>query len=206
MTDSTDPRSTGDEPTDPTAPPWTPPEPAPPTQPIPTEPPVAQPSPYAPPAPDPYPAAPPDPYGQAPYGQMPYAQNPYGETPNLPQQADPAPYGQAYSQSPYAPSPYGSPFAEPPRPGASGSSLALTIVSAVATVLCCLFCLPSLILGIVALSRQSTDPASSARLTRYGWIGLGIALALSLLAIAGFIAVAASGGFDTGGTSDYEGL
>ena len=72
--------------------------------------------------------------------------------------------------------------------------------------LCCLFCLPSLILGIVALSRQSTDPASSARLTRYGWIGLGIALVLGVIAIAGFVALAASGTFDDSSTYDYQGL
>ena len=35
---------------------------------------------------------------------------------------------------------------------------------------------PALIFGIVGLSKQSTDPEGSARMTRYGWIAFGVGL------------------------------
>lgn len=216
---------------DPTAPSWSSPPQAGQTQPVPAgdptrpigvepaaaaEPPVTPPSPYAAPqppaqapaAPDPWagqqPSSGPPPYPpqptQQPYGEQPYGQPAYGQTPYGQQ-----PYGQVdYGQSPYAPSPYGSPF--PTQPQQNNTALALTITSAVATVLCCLVCLPALIFGIVALSKQSTDPQASLRMTRYGWIALGITAALGVLIVLGFFALGLSGVFDDSGTYDYDGL
>ena len=58
------------------------------------------------------------------------------------------------------------PYGQPQR---NGSALALTITAGILTVFCCsLLTLPSLILGIIGLTKQSTDPEGSARPTRYG--------------------------------------
>ncbi len=142
----------------------------------------------SPPTASPYGQAP---YGQAPYGQAPYGQAPYGQTP----------YGQAYGQSPYPPPPV--PYGAPQQ---NSGALTLTIVSAIATVTCCLLCAPSLIFGIVALSKQSTDPQASARMTRYGWIAFGISLAIGVVLAVAFVAFGSIGAFDGSTTSDYEGL
>ena len=195
MDDSTEQGGTGGGFEDPTAPTWATPDP---TQPIPSsQPPVTPPSPYA--APEPYVA--PQPPAAAPYGQPPYGQAPYGQ----------APYGRPVRQAPYGQPPYGqSPYPPPPVPyGApqqNNGALTLTIVSAVATVMCCLLCLPSLIFGIVALSKQSTDPQASARMTRYGWIALGICVALAVVLVVVFVALGVFGAFDASTSYDYEGL
>lgn len=220
MTDGTDPGAGSGFP-DPTAPSWASSEP---TQPIPgTEPPVTPPSPYAaPPTPltgttdpwagspsavqPPYPPSgyppaadpaaahpqpgtsyPQPPYGQAPYGQPGHAQTPYGQPG----------YGQpAYGQPGYGYPPYGG------APQPNNGAVVLTIVAAVATAMCCLLFTPSLVFGIVALTKQSTDPAGSARLTRYGWIAGGITLALGILAVVLFFALGAFSSI--GGSSSYQ--
>ena len=204
MDDSTEQGGSGGGFEDPTAPTWATPDP---TQPIPSpQPPVTPPSPYA--APEPYVAPPPPqaaPYGQAPYGQPPqpgpYGQPPYGQPPQ------PAPYGQPpYGQNPYGQSPYPPPPVPYGAPQQNNGALTLTIVSAVATVMCCLLCLPALIFGIVALSKQSTDPQASARMTRYGWIALGVCVALAVLLVVVFVALGVFGAFDASTSYDYEGL
>ena len=136
----------------------------------------AAPPPWAPPA-----------YGQPPaYGRHPaYGQAPYG------------------GPSPYGPSPYTAPGMYGP-PQRSGSALALSITAGILTVFCCsVLTLPSLILGIVALSKQSTDPQGSARLARYGWIAFGIGVFITVLAIIVFAALGAGGYLDDSGP--YEG-
>ena len=85
------------------------------------------------------------------------------------------------------------------------SAIALTITAGVLSVLCCsLLTLPALILGIVGLSKQSTDPEGSARMTRYGWIAFGVGLLVSILAIIGFFALGAGGYFDDPGPYDGD--
>jgi len=163
---------------------------------------VAQPSPYeAPPASA---EAPPSPYdtqqlAQPPvYGSQPtpYGQpaSPYGQQPD-PYGAPPA-YGQP--QPGYGPGPYAA------APQTNGSALALTIISAIGALSCCLITLPSLIFGIIALSKQSSDPVQSAKMAKYGWIAFGICVALAVLAAIGFFAAGSAGWFDDGGYSDYE--
>lgn len=209
MNDSTEQGGTGEGFQDPTAPTWGTPEP---TQPIPSpEPPVTPPSPYAAPAPYAAPQPPelpaaPAPYGQPPYeqpsyGQAPYGQPPYGQAPYGQAPYGQTPYGQAYGQSPYPPPPV--PYGAPQQ---NSGALTLTIVSAIATVTCCLLCAPSLIFGIVALSKQSTDPQASARMTRYGWIAFGISLAIGVVLAVAFVAFGSIGAFEGSTTSDYEGL
>jgi len=206
----------------PDAPPTTPPATTPPT----TEIPLASPSQPSTPTTDagappwssapPPPSSPPPAYGPPPtygseaaaYGaQPPYGQPPtYGQAPaygspaqtygDQPPYGQPPPYG--YAPSPYAaPGPYGQ---APPR---NGSALALTIVSAVTTLACCLFTAPALIFGIVALTRQSTDPEGSSRMARYGWIAFGVAIVLSLIAVALFFALGTAGSF--GGSTTFDG-
>ena len=72
--------------------------------------------------------------------------------------------------------------------------------------MCCLLCAPALIFGIVALSKQSTDPLGSARMTRYGWIALGVTVLLAILLVVAFFAFGMAGAFDSGSSYDYEGL
>jgi len=207
MTDSSDPDRSDGGFDDPTAPTWTGPDDGSPTGPsVPGDAtqPVATGEPTRPfPAADPpfpqQPAAP-SPYGQAPYVQPPYGSAQYDQLGPVETPYGQQPYGStAYGQPPYAlpPAPYG----PPPQ---NGSALALTIVSAIATLMCCLFSLPALVLGIVALSKQSSDPQGSARLARWGWFALAGGAALAVIAVVIFFVIAAAGGFD-GGSYDYQG-
>jgi hypothetical protein len=154
-----------------------------PTQPVP---------PYgAPPSPQ-QPQQPPyqTPYGQPAYGQPPYQppqQPPYGSQPQ---------YGYGYPQPPgYATPAYGGYSQPTPTPG---STIALVVVSGICT-LGCLFGIPSLVLGIIALTKVNTNIAETRRLTRIGWIVFGVVAALAVLAIIVIIAIAAS----TSSSSDY---
>lgn len=209
MNDGTGPGQDDQARPDPTAPSWATPEvtqqiPTEPTPSVPVEPPIAPPTPYAPRSSAPEPAAPPAPYGQAPYGQAPYGQAPYGQA-----SADPTAYGRpGYGQSPYGPSPYGSPFTPYGQqayaaPQQSSSALVLTILSAVGCLLCCLWFAPSLVFGIVALSRQSSDPASSARITRYGWVSVGVMALLGVLLGVALFAWAVHTGVESTPQVDY---
>jgi hypothetical protein len=116
----------------------------------------------------------------------------------------PQPYGQPPGPSDgYAPWPYAPPgtYGVPRR---NGSALALTITSGILSVFCCsVLTLPALILGIVALAKQSTDPAGSTRYARYGWIAFGVGLLVTLVVAAIFFALSLGGAFDD--SSYYEG-
>lgn len=208
MDDSTDPARSGEGSDDPTAPAWASPPPAPPTQPLPSGPPIAPPSPYA--APDtgrasdprapvdqpPYPQQPQDsPYGSIPYGPPGYVQQPYGSPAygRPPYGLPPEPYGPP-------PGPYG-PYGAPPA--RNTSAVVLTVLSGVATALCCLFGLPSLILGIVALNRQTSDPQGSARMSKYGWITFGVLMALALVVV---VVLGVVGSADPSTSNDFDGL
>lgn len=140
----------------------------------------------------------PGPYDQpAAYGTP----TPYGGPYGAPQ---PGLYGGPYSQP--APSAYGpGPAATPPPayPGApgysaypgyppaalapprsGGSSLALTIVAALAMLCSCFFVgLPSVVLGGIALSQNAVQPAKARRNTIVGWWVLGANLVLALVAL-----------------------
>jgi hypothetical protein len=167
--------------------------------------------------PNPYPTQPPaygqDPYGQQPYGQPPaFGQDPYAPPPEYGQQpgyGQQPTYGQPqpYGQDPYAqPAPYAPPPAGYGASTTNSSALTLTIISGV-SILCCggLFTIPALILGIVALAKQSTDPSGSARMTRYGWIAFAVGMALVVIVAVVLIAIALAGGFDTSVSTSYGG-
>jgi hypothetical protein len=167
----------------------------------------------------------PQPYAENPYGQ-PAPQQPYADQPYAPPYAD-HPYAQQqpsapqYPSQPYAeqqgyapqypeqqqypgylPSPYAAPgsYGQPPR--SNVSALALTVISGISAVFCCLLAAPALGFGIVALTRQSSDPDGSARMTRYGWIAFAVAAALGVLAVAIFVLLTVAGGFDESGSLD----
>ncbi len=228
---STDDQGQGQDPfNDPTAPapdaPLTPPYAggpsagAEPPNPYPTQPPTPRQEPYgqhgeygAPPAygQQPYGEAleygQPSPYGQA---QPPaYGQQPYGEGPAYGQ---PSPYGQAQPPTYGQPPAYGSPLPGPyaSGPGAYGveqrntSALTLTILSGI-SILCCggIFSIPALVFGIIALTKQTTDPTESRRMTKFGWIAFAVGVAILVVVAGIFIAIAVAGGFDT--SSTYEG-
>jgi hypothetical protein len=126
----------------------------------------------------------PPPYGQQPppYGQ----QAPYGQ----PGYYAPQPY-QGYQQPPgYATPPYGGYPQPTPTPG---STIALVVVSGILT-LTCLFGIPSLVIGIVALTKVNTNIEETRRLTRIGWITLGVIGSIALVALVVLIAVAISSG------------
>lgn len=212
--------------TDPTASPdWTPPA-APesaPTEQIPqgSEPPAVPPVPPAPSYDSPY---------QAPRGPAnPYAgssaqptNNPYAATPPPPPYdpyAAPQPPYDPYAATGGQPSQGGYPAYDAPGqwqapPAAYGapapqntSALVLTILSGIVTVSCCIPGIAPLILGIMALTKQSTDPEASRRLSRWGWIAFAIGMALVVIGVIAFIALGVAGVWDDGSYSsdpDYS--
>ena len=227
MSDSTEPRPEGRD--DPTAPPAPEPFPAPPSatpdqptygqpsyeQPTYHQPTYGQPS-YGqpaygqvppPPGADPYPAAPQG-AGQQPWDQPPAPQQPpvagqpgtdpyAGYVPGAYPTPGGQPYGQPYSQ-PY-PGTYGGPAPS------NGSLIALTVISGISIVSCCnILGIPALVLGILGLSKNSTDPEGAARLGRWGWIAFAAGI---VLAVVGLGLLIAFGTFSEGGGSsvDFEG-
>jgi hypothetical protein len=147
---------------------------------------------------------------------------PYGEQQGQPVDPRSFPPPQVYGQpAPRAPDPYAPRYGPPPAYGGysqpagygtpasggypqpaptPGSSIALVVVSGF-FVLCGLIGVPSLVIGIVALTRARTQPDEAKRLTWIGWLVLGILLALVVVIIVIVIAVAAStSGSDDGPT------
>jgi hypothetical protein len=189
---------------DPTEPVWadpTAPIPAPPTPPGAANPqsdrPPASPQgtpPAPPPLRNPYAQQPPaQPYGQPPaqpYGQppaQPYGQppaQPYGQPPAQPYgQPQPGPQYSAYSQQPYATGQHIE---------ANGSAIVLTVLSGVSLVFCNILAIASLVLGIVALTRNTTDHEGSRRLTKIGWIVLAAAWAVAILGVIAYVVFVAT--------------
>lgn len=155
---------------------------------------------------NPYAATPPPP-PQGPYGAPPAtdpyagaqpAYDPYAATGAHAQPGGYPPY-QAPGQWQAPPAAYGAP---PPQ---NTSALVLTIMSGIVTVSCCLPGIVPLILGIVALTKNATDPEGSRRLTKWGWIAFGVGIALAVIGVIVFFVIGAAGGFDGGGyDSDYS--
>ena len=135
--------------------------------------------PVAPPLSNPYAQGPPPP----PYAQGPpppaYAQGPppvpYGQPPS-------APAYQAYGQQPY-----GSGQHAP----TNTSAIVLTVVSGLSVFSCNILAIASLVLGIVALTKNTTDHEGSRRLTKIGWIVFAAVWGVAILAIIGLIVVGA---------------
>lgn len=140
----------------------------------------------------PYAAPPPPPYD--PYAAPQPAYDPYAATGGQAQQGAYPAYG-APEQWQTPPPGYGAPAPQ------NTSALVLTILSGIVTLSCCIPGIAPLVLGIMALNKQSTDPEGSRRLTRWGWIAFGVGIALVVLGIIGFIALGAAGVWTDGGYS-----
>ncbi|XVX19644.1 hypothetical protein ACQP1U_15250 [Actinomycetota bacterium] len=133
---------------------------------------------------------PPQPYGGQPYGDP---NQPYGQpTP---------PYAGGYQQPqgaayPPAYGPYGTPaYGQPSQ--TNGNAIAVTVVSGLSLVLCGgILCIPALVMGIMAITKQQTDPAGSSRMARNAWIAYVVGIVLSILVIVGIFAVAMATGED----------
>jgi hypothetical protein len=144
--------------------------------------------------------APSAPMGEThPRGQQPAA-NPQATPPSPPPMGNPyalqppaRPYGQRADQ-------YGHPWPGQQDPAygqqfyatgapteANTSALVLTILSALS--LCNFLTVGSLILGIVALTKNSTDPQGSRRLTQIGWIVFAVVWGLVIVGVVGAIAL-----------------
>ena len=146
---------------------------------------------------NPYAATPPPP-PYDPYAAPQPAYDPYAASAS---QAQPGGYPQyqAPGQWQAPPAAYGAP---PPQ---NTSALVLTILSGLALVSCCnVFVIPSLVLGIMGLTKNNEDPAGARRLTKFGWIGFGIAIALVIIAFTIFIVAGTSGMFDDGSSYDSD--
>jgi len=63
----------------------------------------------------------------------------------------------------------------------------LTVLSGVSLVFCNILAIASLILGIVALTRNTTDHQGSRRYTKIGWIVFAAAWALAILGIIAYV-------------------
>jgi cytochrome c biogenesis protein CcdA len=93
------------------------------------------------------------------------------------------------------PAAYGAP------PAQNTSALVLTILSGIITVSCCVPGVVPLILGIMALSKNSTDPEASRRLTKWGRIAFAAGIAFVVIAVGVLITFGLAGVFDDGGFS-----
>jgi len=136
-------------------------------------------SPTLPPPSNPYAQQPPvQPYAQQPPVQ-PYAQQPPVQ-PYAQQQAGP-PYP-AYGQQAYGTG----------QPEANGSAIVLTVLSGVSLLFCNILAIASLVLGIVALTRNTTDHEGSRRLTKVGWIVFAAVWAVAILGVIAYVVFVAT--------------
>ena|SRR5665647_2168894 len=174
---------------DPTAPVWVDP-----TSPIPAPPAAEVPSAWVQDNPE-VPLVPPAPPGaSSPYGQQPPApqatppaSNPYAQQPPAP------PYGQQYPT-------YGQPYYATGAPSAPSntSAIVLTIVSVLS--LCNVLAIGSLVFGIIALTKTSTDPEGSRRSAKIGWIVFAAGWVIAIVGFVGLIAL----GIATGDNGSYN--
>lgn len=139
---------------------------------------------------DPYPSQRPDPRGTDPYVSDPYVRDDEPARPPAYEPGRPAlppgatPPG-AMPPGPPAPPPYG--HLPAPAP-VNVSAIVLVVFSSIAMVsgYCCVAGIPGLVLGILGLTKNATDPEGAQRLTNIGWITFGALLLLTVLAVVGF--------------------
>jgi amino acid transporter len=127
------------------------------------------------------------PYG-APQQPPPYTgpQQQYGGPP--PYAAQQPPYGGYPQPVGYGTPPYGG---YPQPVPTSGWTIGLVVVSA----LCLFFAfvgVPSLVIGIIALTKSRAEPAEAKRLTWIGWLVLGILLAVLVVFVVVLVGLAVS--------------
>lgn len=147
---------------------------------------------------NPYAASPPPPPAGDPYAAPQPAYDPYAAT-GAPAAQGGYPAYQAPGQWQGPPPGYGAP------PAQNTSALVLTIMSAIATVSCCfgIFALP---FGIIALTKNATDPEGSRRLAKIGWIVFGVTAVLLVVGAIALFALGIASDMNDGGygsDSDY---
>jgi hypothetical protein len=151
-------------------------------------------------APQPHGAHPADPSGpgqSSPAGPPP-ASNPYAQQPPV------QPYGQqSYGQGPQYPGYGQQSYSTGVSTQPNGSAIALTIVSALS--LCNILSAAPLIMGIIALTKNSTDPQASRRLTKIGWIVFAAIWALTILFVVGAITLGILSDSSSGPNGNFGG-
>ena len=75
----------------------------------------------------------------------------------------------------------------------------LLIISGLSTLGGCIFAIPAVILGIMALVKQDESPSESAKFTRWGWIAYAVAVALVVVLGIAAIAIFASMDYNSTG-------
>lgn len=160
---------------------------------------------------DPYPNERPDPHATDPYAADPYSSDPYipstesthqlpahepGRPAPLPPTTGMAPPPGVGPQAglPYAPGQLPGPGMPPPYPYAppapvNTSAIVLIVLSSLTifTGYCCYIGIPGLVLGILGVTKNSTDPEGAAKLTKIGWITFAALTAVTLIGIAIFV-------------------
>jgi hypothetical protein len=93
---------------------------------------------------------------------------------------------------------YGQPTYAAPQ-SMSGNTITLLVISGLTTIGCG-FGIFALIFAIIAAAKKD-QPAESAKYTKWGWIALGVTLALLIVAVVAVVALASTSGssnFDSG--------
>src|ERR1035437_893995 len=119
--------------------------------------------------------------------------NPYAQGPPPPPYAQgppPPAYGQAQSGQQY-PAYSQQPYASGQQAPANASAIVLTVLSGVSIVSCNILAIASLVLGIVALTKNTTDHGGSRRLTKIGWIVFAAVWGVAILVFVGVLVFAA---------------
>lgn len=123
------------------------------------------------------PPPPPGQYGDSGSVPPPAADNPYASS-------TPPPYSASQPQG----DTYGGYGAAPVQQtgGTNVSAIVLTVLAGLATVSCyfTLAGLPALVFGIIALTKQSSDPAGSRKMAKIGWIVFGVLVVLIVILLA----------------------
>ena len=85
------------------------------------------------------------------------------------------------------PPPY--PYAPVQHTEPNTSAIVLVILSSLAllTGYCCYIGIPGLVLGILGITKQQTDPEGAARLTKIGWISFAVLTVITILAVIAFV-------------------
>ncbi|KRE36028.1 hypothetical protein ASG73_15325 [Janibacter sp. Soil728] len=149
---------------------------------------------------DPYPNERPDPRGDDPYSSDPYSSDPYSSDPYVRGGASGQPQLPAYEpgRSAPLPPPPGQPMPPPylypavQQTPTNTSAIVLIVLSSLSilTGYCCYIGIPGLVLGILGVTKQATDPEGAAKLTKIGWISFGALIGLTVLVVGGAILLA----------------
>ena len=110
---------------------------------------------------------------------LPPPSNPYAQQPPV------QPYAQQQAGPPYPA--YGQQAYGTGQPEANGSAIVLTVLSGVSLLFCNILAIASLVLGIVALTRNTTDHEGSRRLTKVGWIVFAAVWAVAILGVIAYV-------------------